>query len=948
MRKVLVFFLFSFYLPLVFAGSAAGYLVEIGRGYLNQGRTKEARLEFEKALQADPANRQAKKHLAELREKEIQKTLDHISERFTFQETRQQTEVYSFQPSAPTEPVETKPQFSPPAFDPSSFGPISEDEPKVRPEPDTLASSEIQPVSSRHQPERAAPEEVAADEAEADDSPFYFKGDYQLSFGVESGDFIWKRADGDLTEKNWRILSEDAYNRYQNTFDPAIFSQLRFETGYAPGEGVGFHTYIDISPWSFIGKSDKVRIDSDLWGVDSVDLQLKYWANTRYAVGEVVYTNFLGDSFALGEHKVRSGRVASFSQGTLFGNVFDIPELKIKREFWPLRELWFDFASDNTSLRVFPAALQDQAYTSDDPLRLSNRHIWWAPSPWLTQWESGRFIPNDDQFFKGFWDDALAFRTRTSALERITNLRGFSLRIDRDNSLFNFTAASPKNLWQDYDVFDTLNLASRSKYFFGDALILGLTTTSKYGFDSGQDAFNHVFGADISFGLTDKSALSLEVATSRSEYDRKYDYKEKGRGNVYHLNLVHASSDVFGKDFFAVRPEEEDDPFYRIKLSFTRMDSGFDAALADYHDTRDDEFWSRHITFRRQLAYEYFGLYGPPITEADQLYPFRIGDGIDSGRNVVSLRWEAENIINQNLDLLFDIRDVRANTGGLIENVSRLQGTYRITPRLRLRGLGIYHHLPKTRLCEYTGEGIDPFMSAGNSRRQRPYYLNSSVEEGKDPSLKTFSVGFEYDFLEWLSANFVWERSNDTTLAYDNFPRGVFEWSDVDIYTQNNKVYREQIYGLYNTEFFPTPPYPYYNIFKVGLHLEPVDDLEIYLSYTKNEYNWAQIIDDNMNHIGLEAAYIWDNKIGIYLRYVYSRANNLRELFHHGVVTRTSHHGVFSELVYRMDEKSELVTQYGVGGYGDISTMGTYTPFGGGVAALDTQHIVRVYYRRKF
>lgn len=936
MKKNLVFFLSFFFFSFAFGASVDSYLVGIGREYLNQGRIQEARVEFEKALQANPNNQEARQYLQQLRQRQIDRTLDRFSEQLQKDKPLTKPEIYRREPASVEPDLLVKPSFKPDEFSrlPEARQPLTKKAPSRQ---DFLDK----------------PAEIPTEE----DSPFYFEGDYQLSFGVESGDFIWKKAEGDLTESNWRILSEEGYNYWQSTYDPAIFSQLRLKTGYdSPDSGFGFHSFIDISPWSFLGKSDKVTIDNDAWGADSVDIQLKYWANTRYTIGDIFYTNLLGDSFALGEKKVKNRRVASFAQRSLLGNTFDIDELKIKREFWPLRELWFDFAGDNISLRVFPAALEDQAYSSDSPLQLSNRHIWWAPSPWLSQWKPGRFNPDvavwgvpAPDFYKGFWDDSLAFRTRTSALERITNLRGFSLSIGGNNTLLDFTAASPKNLWQDYDEFDTLNTALRGKYFHSDDLMLGFTHVSKHGFESGHDAFNHVWGFDASLGLTDQTSLSVEAATSLSEYDRKSG-KDKGginydidkRGNVYHFNLVHSSEDPFGKHFYSVRPKKEDDPFYRIKLSFTRMDSGFDAALADYHHTRDDEFWSRHLTFRRQFAYEYFGLYGPPITEEDQLYPFRIGDGIDSGRNVVSLRWEAENIVSQNLDLLFDIRDVRENSGGLIENVSRLQGTYRATPRLRLRGLGIYHHLPKTK------EGIDPFMGIVHPHHH-PNLRNPSVEEGRDPSLKTFSAGLEYDFFDWLSANFVWERSNDTTLAYGNFPRGLFAdvwW--VEKYLEDGKEYRRQVFGLNHADLFPAPSYPYYNIFKTGLHLEPLDNLEIYLSYTYNEYNWAQMIDDNMNHIGFEGAYIFNNKLGVYLRYVYSRANNLRQLFENQQVVKTSHHSVFSEINYRMDEKSELVAQYGVGGYGDISTMGTYTPYGGGLATLDTQHIVRVYYRRKF
>ncbi|MFO8053204.1 MAG: hypothetical protein R6U54_04520, partial [Candidatus Omnitrophota bacterium] len=105
--------------------------------------------------------------------------------------------------------------------------------------------------------------------------------------------------------------------------------------------------------------------------------------------------------------------------------------------------------------------------------------------------------------------------------------------------------------------------------------------------------------------------------------------------------------------------------------------------------------------------------------------------------------------------------------------------------------------------------------------------------------------------------------------------------------------------------------------------------------------------DENMNHIGLSASYSPTDKIGFYLRYVYSKVNDLSELNDDERVVKRTHHTVFSELRFRLEETSELIAQYGVGNTGGILES-TYTPFGGGVPTLDTQHIFRVYYRKKF
>ena len=53
------------------------------------------------------------------------------------------------------------------------------------------------------------------------------------------------------------------------------------------------------------------------------------------------------------------------------------------------------------------------------------------------------------------------------------------------------------------------------------------------------------------------------------------------------------------------------------------------------------------------------------------------------------------------------------------------------------------------------------------------YYQNDAVQDGQDPSIKTGSFGLSYDFFDWLSLNGIYERTNDYTIAYDNFPQSV-------------------------------------------------------------------------------------------------------------------------------------------------------------------------------
>jgi hypothetical protein len=889
MKRLLLFLSLFFYLPLVFAASGDAYLVEIGEEYINQGRFQQAKVEFQKALQLNPANNEAKEYLNQLRKREIEKALNRYSE---------------------TETV-------------SKIGSYSE------------ASRGSYSSSS----DRLSSQESIVNQPEGKESKFSLKGDYQLSFGVESGETIWKRANADLNEENWRILDDTAYNRRENTFDPAIFSRLSFQLDYPQDQGWGFRSNFDISPWSFIGKTNKVTVTGA--NGDTADIQYLYWSNNRYTVNQSVNTNLNADSFNLPEVKVVDGKVHSITVTSMWGTTFDIPELEINRDFWPLRELEFNYQGDPLSLKIFPAALEDADYISDDPLKITGNRTYWEESQWLVNWQPGNYNPDPTPagFYKGKFDDTLAYYTRDSYGTRLTTLRGFALNYDLGGANIDFTAASPKELWQDYDSFNTWSSALRAKYLNLDNIVLGFTYGGKFGYNKrALDVFNNVFGLDANIGLGDNTELLLEGLTSYTEADRTSSYETEKRGNAFHVSLVNSSGGIFGKDYFGINPEKNE-PFYKIRLSLTHMDKSFESALASYRQTRDDEYWSRHITFREPFeSYRMGGLYGSSLSWND-IEPFRIGDGIDYGRDVISLRVEWENLFDDRLDALFDVRNVHDVDGKFLENVARLEGQFKLTDKLTTKFLGIYQKMPKT------VAGIDPFIF---DPQTGDYYNNDKIEDGKDPSLKTVGLGANYDFFKWLNLNFSWEHSNDVTLAYDNFPRSIL--NNVDWWTtttSGGKTFWQEVHQVYNNEYFSLPPYPYFDIFKVGLGFQPTDKINLYLDYTRNEYYWAQIIDENMNHIGLSASYLPTEKIGFYLRYVYSKVNDLSELNDNTRVVKRTHHTVFSEVRFRLEETSELIAQYGVGNTGGILES-TYTPFGGGVPTLDTQHIFRVYYRKKF
>ena len=85
-------------------------------------------------------------------------------------------------------------------------------------------------------------------------------GEALLSFGVTPNDFIWKQANYDLNERNWRVLSDAAYNNRFNTFDARVYDSLSVNLDTENASGFNLHTNVTVDPWSFTGKSSKFTV----------------------------------------------------------------------------------------------------------------------------------------------------------------------------------------------------------------------------------------------------------------------------------------------------------------------------------------------------------------------------------------------------------------------------------------------------------------------------------------------------------------------------------------------------------------------------------------------------------------------------------------------------------------------------------------------------------------
>ena len=516
------------------------------------------------------------------------------------------------------------------------------------------------------------------------------------------------------------------------------------------------------------------------------------WGNSGYSVNSIVNTLLNGDAFALPEIKLHGNTVPATTVGSSFNNIFNIPAAKIDYSFQPFREAWVDIMpTEELKLRIFPMGYENQALTTDDPLHLSNNKEWWAESPWIDGWQQGNVNTGATpaNFFKGQWDKTLSFFTRDSDGQRLTALRGVSLQArPTDETSLDATIATPKTLWQNYDQMSALAGAARLKQFIGDLFYIGAVGNMHEGYNSNEqtDAENYTEAVDSGLMVQKWLKISAEFAHSNSIYDETSNqYTTKYKGNAYYVSLEAASpqdEDMLKKDYFGMQPAERGETFYKTEVYFARMDNGFESSLSDYNQTRSDSFWADHLTFYPS-DYRYLPGISPSQSEAD-LSPFAIGNGIDYGRSVISWRGDV-NLLEGKLKGLADVRHVMTNNNDNIETVSRTQWTYDATDKFTAKALFVWDALPKT------VAGVDPFLMVDNTASQS--IANVAVQGGKDPDLKTGSLGGRYALTDWAAINGVWEYTNDVTLGTDSFPQGDLNSSYFSTYVQNGRTYEQSV-----------------------------------------------------------------------------------------------------------------------------------------------------------
>ena len=883
-------------------------MLELGATFYRMGKYDEALHEFKKVLLIDPANRSAQKYVNDIFAKDA---------------------VAPAAPAAapiaealPPAPAAVKPPAPEP---PKAVTPAEPPQAALREKAMEQALREKGPPAAPVKEEKALkPAQETDKEKPSGERPAVLSGEFRLGMGATKNSFIWKDANADQVgvprEKNWRYLWG---SQRENTYDKKIYDRLTLHLNTNFDSPLNGFAEMIIDPWTFIGKNN-VTIRRPSNG-DMVDIKLKYWSADNSTINETYRTN-KGEMVDLKQIKVTDGKTTATSlsikpNNALFGNTWD--PMDIKREYRPLRKVWTEYKQDELNLKVFPISDQYEALTSDDPLRLSNNHIYWEESPWLDEYEPSRTFDKTGQpVKKGRWTRSMSYFTRDSSDDyphRLTFLRGASFKMSQPAYSLEATAAAPMALWDDYQNADSIDFAARLKVPWRDLLQLGFTSTAKLGLQKGTlEARNYTEGLDAKYSLSDRANIYGQIAQSYTK--------------VREAKNFNTEFDGFGAKLgarYEVGKEGYKEGFFKAGVSAAYMGDYFYPGLSNYRYTRrDDPTWVKHIYFT-------------PLKDADAATVW--GDGMDRSRAVVEVDLGFAGL-GESLVSDFKYRNVRDDRmKKYVESVLRSETTYKATPRFTAKLLAYYKDLPQT-VAKY-----DPLIYTKTMYSLTDYFdddnghpENANVLDNKNPSIGAFALGGKYDLLEEvLSLEGVYEFTNDQP----DFPRGLLNDLSVSTESVNGELYDKIIPFLYDNKFFDLPPYSYYDIAKMRLVYTPAQEWKFVLGYVYNANKHAAGIDDNINHAAFEAAYMPSPKWSFWLKYIYSRTIDLNK--QNQLQTSEyfdSHHNVFFGMDMKLSKDDVLSFLYGeFVGYND-----PYQESNWSLSALDTQHIFRLTYRRKF
>lgn len=811
------------------------------------------------------------------------------------------TEVSPGTVTAAAEPVSTPAVPTAPAAGPDA--PAS----NVIPAPAT-STYDTPPASPYGQP---APIAASAPADAEHTSMVKMRGTYGMSMGFETDEFLWKKANGDWQEKNWRYAFGDTN---VNTYDPRIFD--RYELEIETDTKTPWNGYCDIvmDPWSFLQVGEQTITNA--WG-DAVDIRYQLWQNTGYTVNQTYRTRD-GNTVTLPEIKVVGNHVRQTSvTPALFGspNFIVSPgnDAKLDYIFRPVRKLWVDYKEDPLYFKVFPIADQAEALTSDDPLVLSNNHVYWAPSPWTFRFDPGMQLTTAQT--RAMWNFDEQWFAEDSNRHYLTFLRGGSASWNvGDVASLTVTAATPLGLWDFYETVTSIPIAARFVMHPNDKLTVGATYTSKYGVDKHTiRAQNYVVAFDATYNLWEKTDVYGEVGASTLKITHPNEQLQNDVGNTFKVGM-------------RTRWDIDSANIVKFDTSFTHMSQKFAPGLADYRDSREDRDWGRHIWF-------------DPLSAEDQA--IRIGDSIDINRNTIGANLRAQ-LMDNFLDLYLNLRNAHESyTDKFIENITRFEATCTPAKQVQFKALlldRIYHD---------TRGDHDPTL---RDRYTDELLLNYDVDDGRKVQLITASGGVKVDLAgDKLTLYGVYEATNDP----QDFPRGILNSPAFNtLNTYDNIIFNDIMNQVYQQDLFNLPAYEFFNMWKGCVVWRPSKDVQIrYTHVTNTNRNYAALFDNNHNHDEIE--FTWNPVKGIVWTtgWSCSRVIDLQRAVDTNGSDRVygDHQNVYSRVNWDFRKDQRLTFQFGeawlVDPKGSVfgpNWVSTNT------SVLDTRAIFRVWYQGKF
>ena len=502
---------------------------------------------------------------------------------------------------------------------------------------------------------------------------------------------------------------------------------------------------------------------------------------------------------------------------------------------------------------------------------------------------------------------------------------------------FTITGAAPLSLFDYYEHVDSIPIAARLKVHPGDRMVFGLTWTDKYGIAK-QDirATNNMGAVDVTYRLFGETYGFGEFAGSYSDYQQSNDMRMGYQGFAYKLGLK-------SKESINARNKVTWD------FSVTTMSSRFEPGLSDYRDTRVDRDWGRHILFDE-------------FSEDD--WNDRIGDSIDTNRVVVGGNFRAT-LMDDVFDIFVNYRNAHEQySGKFIENVIRVEPTFKPHKRVEIRGLYLQRNY-------HAAVGnMDPILK---DRFTDQPVMNFGVVDGSKATVYTYSGGAKVDVIEnKLAVYGIYEATNDP----QEFPRNAcsnvafsapVSANDTDGWLSNSQlmfdrlitqVYGQQIFGA-------LPSYEFYSIWKAKIGYSPVKNLRLtYTHVTNGNKNYAALIDDNHDHDAIDVAYRPTDRLLLRAGWSISRIIDIRRALDNLNSSPPSsyydrawecHNNIYAQMEYDVNKKKsqKLVVQFGEYGllYGGLDIFGgTYERkyISSKASVYDTRGIVRLFYVGKF